>query len=482
MKSVKLEASPSWWGIASSPLYYNGSIYVTTFSNGTLWKLNNEGNVLWNYTTGGETSPYTSPSAYNGMILFTGNESEQQVLITINESGSIVWKFHVEGKITNTPSIGYGKVFVATDKKLYAVNLDGNEAWNITFNGTMSTAAIAYGNIYIGSKDGKLYCFNASSGKIEWIFEANGKIDSSPVVANGVVYFATNTPEGTIYAVNASNGNLLWLYRLKPPEGIYYNIMSSPFLADNKLFIGADDGYVYCFNSSGLIEINVTLTIGNYTEVINGNKYFINNTTALAALHYASFDSITFEYTLDDSWYDEYGSMLVKSIFGLENGYNENYWMYWVNYPEESMPSVGANQYELGDKDTIYWYYGSFISTPENATVVLKINVKVVEAKINGFTASDGFRGGNITAWVDITTANSGWFVVVSGLNGEGDYLAGISTFYVRAYEGIRVPVLIHVPQKATTGDYKLHAGVYRFEEYPESIITWSHEVVIGVK
>jgi len=108
--------------------------------------------------------------------------------------------------------------------------------------------------------------------------------------------------------------------------------------------------------------------------------------------------------------------------------------------------------------------------------------VKVVEAKINGFMASDGFRGGNITAWVDITTANSGWFVVVSGLNGEGDYLAGISTFYVRAYEGIRVPVLIHVPQKATTGDYKLHAGVYRFEEYPESIITWSHEVVIGVK
>ena len=477
-KSIKLELSPSWWGIASSPLYYNGSLYITTFSNGTLWKLDENGTVIANFTTGGEISPYTSPSAYDGRIFFAGNNS----FYCLDENLNEVWNYSVSG-VTNTPSIGYDKVFFATDSRLFALNLDGTEAWSVPFNGSLSTAAIAYGNVYIGSRDGKLYCFNASNGEVEWIFEANGKIDSSPAVANGVVYFATNTPEGTIYAVNAFNGKLMWFYRLKPPEGSYYNIMSSPFLAEDKLYIGADNGYVYCFNSSGLVEINVTLTIGNYTEIVNGNEYLINNTTAIATLHYASSDSIGFEYTLDDSWYEDYGSLLVESIFGLENGYKGNYWMYWVNYPEEPMPSVGANRYELKDGDVVYWYYGPWTSTPKNASVVLKINTKVVEVKINNFTASDGFRGGNITAWVNITTADNGWFViVVSGLNEEGESLAGISTFYAKAYEEIRVPVLIHVPQKATTGDYKLYAGVYQFEDYPEKILTWSHEVESEVK
>ncbi|WP_202319432.1 outer membrane protein assembly factor BamB family protein [Archaeoglobus neptunius] len=476
VKSVKLESSPSWWGIASSPLVYNGSVYVTTFSNGTLWKLDADGNVLWHYTSGGEITPYSSPSAYNGLIFFAGNESGKHVLIAINESGDIQWKFPVDGKITNSPSVGDGKVFIATKSKLYAINFDESEAWNVSFNGTISTAAIAYGNIYIGSSDGKLYCFDSNTGNKKWEFDAGGKIDSSPAVANGVVYFATNTPHGTLYAVNAFTGELLWYYRLTPPSGSYYNIMSSPFIANNRLFIGADSGYVYCFKS-GVVEVNVTLYPGKYTERAGTGSYEVNSTSALAALHYASLGGISdgaeigFNYSINDSSYTQDGSLNVSAIMGLQNDGLK--WRYWVN---DVSPAVSPNKYELSNGDTIYYIFGT--DTPPNAQIMLKINAKVMPAGVNAITVSNGARGGNITSWVNVTSTTSGWFViVVSGTNDNGEAIAGISTVRLNANEETRVPVLIHVPQLAETGTYTLYAGVYRFEDYPNNPLVISSPV-----
>ncbi len=474
-KSLKLENSPSWWGIASSPLYYNGSIYVTTFSNGTLWKIDENGNVVAHFTTGGQISHYTSPAEYNGKIFFAGNDSSNK-LYCLDENLKEIWNFSVSSEIMNTPSIGYGKVFFATKDRLYALNLNGSEAWNVSFNGTISSAAIAYGNIYIGSSDGYLYCFNATNGNVVWKFKANGKIDSSPAVANGVVYFATNTPEGTIYALDASNGKLLWFYRLIPPSGSYYNIMSSPFLADNKLFIGADNGYVYCFNSSGEIDFKVKLSPTNETINVNGKNYEIRQDTALGALLEASSytnDSaeIYFNVTLDDSWYQKYGSFFISSIMGFGTKNVNGKWIYWSIWNDTSPLSVGANLYFVRNGESINYCYGDG-SSLDSCSILLKIKCNVTPAGVSNLTVTSARLAGNATAFVNIGSSKSGWFVVVvSGLNDKGDYIAGISTVYLKQGESLDVPVLIHVPQRNTVGTYKLYAGVYEFKDYPNKIL-----------
>ncbi len=474
-KSVLLESSPSWWGIASSPLIYNDSVYVTTFSNGTLWSLDLSGNVRWRFTTGGEIAHYASPSAYNGRIFFAGNESGSNALFAVDESGNLVWKFPVDGRITNTPSVGNGKVFVATDKKLYAVNLDGSEAWNVTFNGTMSTAAIAYGKIYVGSSEGKLYCFNATIGEKLWEFTANGKIDSSPAVAGNVVYFATNTPQGTIYAVNADTGQLLWCYRLIPPSGSYYNIMSSPFIANDRLYIGSDSGFVYCFNVSGSLTYAVSLIPGKFDVDINGKTYSVSRATAMGALYAAQQHAeVFFEITLDDSWYDEQTGtgLFISSIMGLGTKQVDGNWIYWSIWNEsKELISVSADAYQISGCETIYYCYGDG-SSLDTCSVLLVINSEVKPAGISSLTVSDGRRGGNATAWVNVTSAENDWYVVVvSGVNSRGEAIAGISTFRLNAGEELRVPVLIHIPQLADTGRYDLYAGVYRFSEYPRNPI-----------
>jgi len=475
-KSVLLESSPSWWGIASSPLIYNGSIYVTTFSNGTLWSLDTSGNVRWKYRTGGEIAHYTSPTAYNGLIFFAGNESGSNALFAIDESGNLAWKFSVEGKITNTPSVGYGKVFVATDKKLYAVNLDGSEAWSVNFNGTMSSAAIAYGKIYVGSSEGKLYCFNATTGNKLWEFTANGKIDSSPAVAGNIVYFATNTPQGTVYAVNADTGSLVWYYRLLPPSGSYYNIMSSPFIANNRLYIGADSGFIYCFNISGSLVYNVSLIPGKFDVEVNGNTYSVNRATAMGALYAAQQYSaeVFFEITLDDSWYDPQTKtgLFISSIMGLGTKQVNGSWIYWSIWNESKvMIPVSADAYQISGNETIYYCYGDG-SSLDTCSVLLVINSHAKPVGISSLAVSDGNRGGDTTAWVNVTSAENDWYVVVvSGVNSEGEAIAGISTFYLNAGGELKVPVLVHIPQLAQTGSYNLYAGVYRLSDYPNALI-----------
>ncbi len=478
--NVTLETNPSWWGIASSPLIYNNTIYITTFSNGTLWALDLNGNVKWRITTGGEISYYTSPSAYDHLILFAGNYSGTNELVCVNESGFVLWNFTVDSKILSSIAIAYGNAYFTTQHRIYAVNLTTHkEIWNKTINGTISTPAIAYGKVFVGSRDGILYCLNAFNGNEIWHFKANGKIDSSPAVGGNIVYFATNTAQGTIYALNITDGSLIWKYTLIPPQGRYYNVMSSPFIWNGKLFIGADDGNLYCFgNFSTIWSGTVTLIPENVTITLkDGNQTQINGASALYALIKAGQGNFSVNVT-KTSW-----GLYVESIAGINpEGYCG--WMYWVNYPNEPIPSVGADRYVLKDNDTVLWYYGCYDpntwkpSTPADSNYVVKIRVKVKPIVINGLSVSNARLGGNVTAYVNVTSYSNGWFVlVVSGVNDEGDYVAGISTFYLSKGQSLRVPVLLHVPQRNTAGTYKLIAGIYRLEDYPNELLSYSKEV-----
>ena len=61
-----------------------------------------------------------------------------------------------------------------------------------------SSAAVANGVVYVGSQDGKVYAFDASTGAVLWSYETGDRVTSSPAVANGVVYVGSQ--DGKVYA------------------------------------------------------------------------------------------------------------------------------------------------------------------------------------------------------------------------------------------------------------------------------------------
>jgi len=361
-----LENDPQWWGLASSPLVIDDEIFVTTFSDGTLHVLDFEGNELWNLSTG-KIDPYTSPAGdyEGGRVYFAGGDP---ALYCVERSSfDLLWTFPANDPITSTPAVENGKVYFATREKLYALDAtSGIKIWETPLKGTISSPAISCGRVYIGTENATLNCFNASDGSLIWSAKVDSSVKSSPLVVEDKVYFGTRN--GAVCALGAPDGSEVWTYE----TGAY--MMSSPSFSDGVLYIGSDDGRLYAFGkerSCVIFEGEVLLGSGSFNVSANdGEVYSIDERSALGALKKAS-ETGGFYFGIDDSLSDDYG-LLVKSIDDIEPGVGE-IWNYWVNYPEESMPSLSPDRFRLEDGDVVTFYLGNRGKNPEDS---LRIEIK----------------------------------------------------------------------------------------------------------
>jgi len=79
-----------------------------------------------------------------------------------------------------------------------------------------------------------------------WTFQTGGAVYSSPAVVDGKVYVGSD--DGCLYCLNVTTttpeGVLIWKYKTGGP------VKSSPTVIDDQVFFGSDDGYLYCLNST----------------------------------------------------------------------------------------------------------------------------------------------------------------------------------------------------------------------------------------
>lgn len=463
--NVSLESGVGSWVVSSSPLVYNSSVYVITYHE-KLYKFSTDGSEVWNITLGTEAKYIymSSPSAWNGTIYVAVNDSGSYRLFALKENGVKLWNRTLAGVPKATPVIYGQTVFIPTSERLYGFNTTtGAERWNISFDGTLSTPAVSSGKIYVANKT-TLFCFNISSGQELWNFTAISNpgaydsIASSPAVAGGVVYFATNTANGTIYALNSSTGSMIWKYTTSN------YIMSSPYIYNGKLYIGADDGNLYIF---GLWKGSVVVTGGtfNVTDVA-GKTYTVSNFTVLGVLQKLK-EAAGINYSVYLSTYDN-KSLFLSSLGGITNGW----WMTEVN---GQGIGTGMQFVNVSDGDVVtFWLYPSGASgklSSKNAPYLVEVTVKAKLAEINSFSVKNGTRGGFINATVNITPYYTGWLaVVVSGTNSNGDSIAGVATVKVTHQQTVEIPVMIAVPQQIQAGNYRLYAGIYKLEKFPDEI------------
>ncbi|MCD4767248.1 MAG: DUF4430 domain-containing protein [Methanosarcinales archaeon] len=202
----------------------------------------------------------------------------------------------------------------------------------------------------------------------------------------------------------ASEGYNGWMYWVNYPEDPMPGVGADQFVledGDVVTWYWSSSMDMTPANSSKLVNITVAIEEPQETIwqgdviLINGTtfdvtanssvSYVINRTTALGALDAAAEDGI-FNYTVNDDWYASWGSLFVDSIADIASeGYNG--WMYWVNYPEDPMPGVGADQFVLEDGDVVTWYWSSSMDmTPANSSILVEINVTVTSPDLIAVT------------------------------------------------------------------------------------------------
>jgi outer membrane protein assembly factor BamB len=107
-------------------------------------------------------------------------------------------------------------------------------ATDASAEGINSSPAVVGGIAYIGSDDGALWAFDATTGAVVWRDPVGAQVRSSPAVADGRVVFGS--ADGFVYADDALTGARLWSF------AIGGNVTAPPLVVDSSVYVGSRGG------------------------------------------------------------------------------------------------------------------------------------------------------------------------------------------------------------------------------------------------
>ncbi len=286
----------------SSPAVVNGVMYVGSQDH-NVYALNaSTGALIWKYTTGDEVD--APPTVANGIIYVVSSGVQNQLFALNANTGALLWKY-TTAYITSSPTVANGVLYVgaANEPSLYALNaVTGAFLWKYaTGGGRIDFApAVANGTVYFGD-DGEqsVYALNAMTGALTWKYKADGDVDSSAAVVNGVVYIGNSAPG--FYALNASTGALLWRFYANGNPG---DTCGNPTVANGLIYIGCYSFFagnsVYAFDGATQLVVWQGAFGSDSPTVANGVAYVGSGDDNVYALD-ASTGALLWKYTTGGS-------------------------------------------------------------------------------------------------------------------------------------------------------------------------------------
>ncbi|MDX6654561.1 MAG: hypothetical protein QOH18_1271, partial [Solirubrobacterales bacterium] len=145
------------------------------------------------------------------------------------QSGSLGPGFAASGAFYSTPAVAYGRVYAGNnDGRVYSYDLrDGTLAWTHSTGGyvysgpTVATTPTTPPTVYIGSFDGNIYALDAKNGETRWAHSAGGQVVGSLSAIGNIVYVAEFT-DGTTNGYDMKTGKQVFHYK----TGTYTPVIS----------------------------------------------------------------------------------------------------------------------------------------------------------------------------------------------------------------------------------------------------------------
>lgn len=216
----------------SSPVVVGRSLYFGC-EDGNLYSLSTRnGNVRWATGLGG---PVKAAPAYYGGVLYVGDYGGYMNAVEA-KNGKLVWQsdslgqgFGSSGAFYSTPAVAFGRVYAGNnDTRVYSFDRhDGTIAWTYSTGGYVYSGPVVASTsrtgptVYIGSFDGNVYALNAKSGVPRWIRSAGGSVIGSLTAVGNIVYAAEFDGTSTT-GYTMKGGHVVFRY----PRGTYTPVVS----------------------------------------------------------------------------------------------------------------------------------------------------------------------------------------------------------------------------------------------------------------
>ncbi len=268
--------------ISASPVAAKGVVYQVTW-NGTYALDIESRELIWQVEA---VAGISTPAILSGDLVVGSRDGRLYRLK--GDTGEVVWSVLLQAGaqftgIASSPKLYSGRAFVGTFNesggpgRLLAVNLtNGALVWSVeTGSIHMSSPAVQGGRVYVGVMglfDGTSLTWGAPYGLLSvgvtdgggrWFYPTDGPVASSPVVAEGIVYFTSR--DGYLYGVTME-GSLAFREEIGPST-------SSPAVRGDMVFaasgiLGTEGrvvafdiglGRLWEFTPNGPVQGSVTL-------------------------------------------------------------------------------------------------------------------------------------------------------------------------------------------------------------------------------
>jgi outer membrane protein assembly factor BamB len=175
----------------------------------------------------------------------------------IRHKPSLLWVTEV-GPIVSSPIVAQGTIYVSTiTGRIFALNPSQKKIkWHLNVGSPIVSSPLLHNGILVAatydswikgtSFTGKNFLFgiDTDGGKQIWGYEIPGDVFSSPCLIDDMI-IVVGSINNAVYALEGYSGNIRW--KLETGGEVW----SSPSYNGNEIFIGSDDGFVYCLDIDG---------------------------------------------------------------------------------------------------------------------------------------------------------------------------------------------------------------------------------------
>jgi outer membrane protein assembly factor BamB len=274
---------------ASSPAYQGGRLFAVTLAPGDIQAMSpKNGKILWekDLPARSETSPVVT-----GNKVIVGDESGTVYAFDVKD-GHLIWSIHTAGPVKGGVAVHNGVAFFGNYAgELYAVRTsNGSVKWQTGTQGSSfgrtgriySTPAVAYGRVYAGSVDNRVYSFDEDTGELAWSQSTGYWVYSAPAVAavpGGPPTVYIGSLDKTFYAMDARTGAIRWKHYI---GGV---MIGAPSVVGNVVYVGVigpNNGTIGYDADNGQQVFKHEL--GEYNPVISdGARLYITGTSNIRA-------------------------------------------------------------------------------------------------------------------------------------------------------------------------------------------------------
>jgi len=217
----------------------------------------------WSFDAG---APVRSTALINNNAVYFGNTGGDFFALD-KKNGTTIWQYHTGYAINSSAACANGTVYFSDNEQtLYALDQHtGALQWKFKMGNKLpypwrfdyyySSPTLLEDKIIIGSDDGNLYMLDQQKGTVIWKFKSKGLVRSTPSVYKDEILFGDT--EGNLLALDSKTGNPKWEFKI---NGAPLNldtlgfdrkaILAAPVITNDKIVVGARDGFLYCLNAS----------------------------------------------------------------------------------------------------------------------------------------------------------------------------------------------------------------------------------------